>query len=121
MKRVLFNLLAGMSTACFALRAVSGVWYTYSFYNSSRYAINVAAAASSHVPYHPFVKPTAIYFAEELLWSILPAAWLMDRLKRKRVMSENRCNSCGRDLRATPDRCPECGTVSNTQKEQAPA
>jgi hypothetical protein len=44
-----------------------------------------------------------------LLGSILPLYWWRLRQRARRI--EGRCTGCGYDLRATPDRCPECGAV----------
>jgi hypothetical protein len=45
--------------------------------------------------------------------SVLPGLWLMTRRRRNR-RADGLCRRCGYDLRATPGRCPECGTVTPT-------
>jgi hypothetical protein len=46
-----------------------------------------------------------------LLFAIRPATVLRHHFTRRRH-PVGRCPSCGYDLRATPTRCPECGTVT---------
>jgi hypothetical protein len=65
-----------------------------------------------HVPLNP-----GAFFS---MIAIVLAAWVVDRFlyiqtRRKRKASDC-CIRCGYDLRATPDRCPECGTFP-TKKE----
>jgi hypothetical protein len=45
--------------------------------------------------------------------AVLPTIWLV-RLSRQHVRRRRlRCTQCGYDLRATPERCPECGNVAS--------
>jgi hypothetical protein len=47
-----------------------------------------------------FVFPVALWLRSELL-----------RRRLRRRYRQMRCPTCGYDLRATPDRCPECGAI----------
>lgn len=61
--------------------------------------------------YHPTFNaecPTWFVFS---LFACLPLSRGSWRLWRRTKHRNGHCPACGYDLRATPDRCPECGTV----------
>jgi hypothetical protein len=46
-----------------------------------------------------------------VLLAVLPALYLRTILRSRKRDRKGLCPVCGYDLRATPDRCPECGTA----------
>jgi hypothetical protein len=65
--------------------------------------------------YGPFRQdPTrSVYeiFLPHWALTVLPLLWTVIRWSRHRRRAATCCIACGYDLRATPDRCPECGAV----------
>ena len=62
-----------------------------------------------------FARGTAIIFPAWLpvgAFAPLPLVRLAIFIRRRRGFDEGHCAKCGYDLRATPDRCPECGTIT---------
>jgi hypothetical protein len=57
---------------------------------------------------HKFVAPLWFFAG---FFAILPALRIGRYVRRRREGRRGLCSCCGYDLRATPERCPECGAV----------
>jgi hypothetical protein len=68
---------------------------------------------TTHVEWRELGVPHALL----VVLLFLPAIPKLFRLCRDRAARlDGRCSACNYDLRATPDRCPECGTIPTKVK-----
>jgi len=73
-----------------------------------------------HEPHRPWLAPACRYF-DSRSWSLEIPLWLLSLLmvatsvvwkwRHTREHPSECCRDCGYDLRATPQRCPECGMI----------
>jgi hypothetical protein len=63
-----------------------------------------------HLVVGHFAKVTIPFWAVAALFGLFTVLFMLARLIRWRRRSRGVCAVCGYDLRASPDRCPECGT-----------
>jgi hypothetical protein len=54
-----------------------------------------------------------------VLLLVLPAMWLNGRRKARRARRLGLCPACGYDMRASPQRCPECGAAAEASRAVA--
>jgi hypothetical protein len=76
---------------------------------------------STPVSFHPYnsriIYASSTKTLEFFLCLLLPVCIFVDisivakLIRSRRLSARGNCAKCGYDLRATPDRCPECGTV----------
>ena len=69
---------------------------------------DVASAMPGSERWRAIVVP---HWGLAVVSAVLPACWMAVTLQRHRGVRARRCVACGYDLRATPDRCPECGSA----------
>ena len=56
------------------------------------------------------------WWAPTLLFAIAPAFWLAHYRRHRRRTRAGLCPKCGYDLRASSERCPECGTAIDARR-----
>jgi hypothetical protein len=82
----------------------------------NRSPVQVFWGTTHDTPLMPFAGATLPYWFLVGLTGLAPATRLaslaLRRLRRVSRSKRGRCSACGYDLRATPDRCPECGMIN---------
>ena len=81
-------------------------WFGFELYDNQLKSILPSAVTPSRVA---GVVVRVPYWSVVLLAAIQPTALLVRRWRSRRRLRANCCVLCGYDIRATPDRCPECG------------
>jgi hypothetical protein len=74
------------------------------------------------IPTDPHYQTQELILAHWLVLLLVAAPAVsvgLRSLARRRMLRPGHCLTCGYDLRATPDRCPECGTAVNDKSQSA--
>ncbi|MFI5382311.1 MAG: hypothetical protein ACHRHE_23695 [Tepidisphaerales bacterium] len=125
MKRRIFTILSALSLLwCVAVAAAAIHWYWTDNDFGWRTDVHqyergqVVSTFHFYMDIVRFVIPfwlvlPVVFLPATLLpleWHIRSRRWRIEDLRR-----QGHCTSCGYDLRATPERCPECGAESRRE------
>jgi hypothetical protein len=84
--------------------------------NTGFQAMHYADTSRPGRRYDNWVLGVRAWMAMALLL-LMPAVWVKRFCKSRRARRHGLCPACGYDLRATPERCPECGRVPTGAKD----
>ena len=93
-----------------------GAWNAAGFW----YERGVRTAGPFGPVHRPYWWAAFPLWAPTVVTAICPAVWLAARVRARRRTAAGLCPACGYDLRATPGRCPECGTVATAARPGRP-
>jgi hypothetical protein len=94
-----------------------GRWINTDYYNARRNVFGFGANHLTQSAAPPGERAANIGVVILPLWlpllvsAILPLLWFRQWKHRRNRNRPGLCAFCGYDLRASPDRCPECGTI----------
>lgn len=106
----------GWSYVTYAIKDRSGLWPELTTRDRGGGPLKRLGFGTAAIDYYSDGKMRryALYlphWAAALSFAILPTLTFSQAIRCRRRSARGRCPSCGYDLRATPDRCPECGTI----------
>lgn len=129
-KRRLFTSVSVLSLLlCLVAIAVwvnGGEWHRFDDIGSRDYILRISPAIGgfeyrvgmSECCSNTQVDITLPCWLPALATSLLPVIWVIFtfRMRDREMDCLNSCLNCGYDLRATTDRCPECGAKISSQR-----
>jgi hypothetical protein len=84
-------------------------WLGFAIWESTGAKFNGSVQLKSFAQRHTTVNLP--FWFPLIVSAVLPAVWARTHLQRRKLAQMGCCKVCGYDLRATPERCPECGAA----------